>query len=316
MTPQHTASTARAAIPDVIVSERSCIGCGYCLKGLRTDGNCPECGLPIKGRKQTPRYTDQLVHAPMVWLEIFSAGTLVMFLAGAGGLVMIVTLLFAQSKAIVLVFGCITAAWTVGVWLSTRPRPVMPTMTVNVEQEWRGLRIAARISQCFWPLTVMLAMFSIWVYNTTLSTTALYLAIACTGVSAIVAVGGLAPTCAFLAHMADWAEDSSLAQSLRGCAWTIGFCGLVIALAVLNGYTGILGGFMGGLLAVCIIAMVFMPPGYFLFCLFRLQSMARWAVWNHVAAEAKLDRFKSRAEAAARRAGKGTSPRHVPPPER
>jgi hypothetical protein len=90
----------------------------------------------------------------------------------------------------------------------------------------------------------------------------------------------------------------------------------VIALAILNGYTGVLGGFIGGFLAVCIIAMVFMPPAYFLFCLLRLQSMARWAVWNHVAAEAKLDRFKSRAEAAARRASKGISPRHVPPPER
>jgi hypothetical protein len=316
MTPQHTASTARAATPDVILSEQTCIGCGYSLKGLRAGGNCPECGQPIKGKKRAPRYTDQLVHAPMEWLEVFAAGTLVMFLAALAGLAMIITLLFAHNRAILLVFGGIAAAWTTGVWLSTRPRPVMPTTTVNVETEWRGLRLASRISQCFWPLTILLSLFSIWVYNTTTSTTALYLAIGCAGIAAVVAVAGLAPTCAFLAHMADWAEDSTLAQSFRGCAWTIGFCGTVIALAILNGYTGVLGGFIGGFLAVCIIAMVFMPPAYFLFCLLRLQSMARWAVWNHVAAEAKLDRFKARAEAAARRASKGISPRHVPPPER
>lgn len=163
---------------------------------------------------------------------------------------------------------------------------------------------------------MLLALFSIWVYNTTLSTPALYAAIALAGLSLTIAVGGLAPTCALLAHLADWAEDSSLAQSLRGCAWTVGFCGLVISLAVLNAYTGLLGRAMGGVLAVFLIAMVFMPPAYFLICLFRIQSMARWAVWNHVAAEAKLDRFRASAQAAAQKSARSGSTRHVPPSNR
>lgn len=316
MPAQNADTSFKAAPPDLIVADRVCTGCGYSLKGLRLGGNCPECGKPISGRKKTPRYTDQLVHAPMEWLEVFAIGTLLMFLSAAASLGMIITLLFVQNVPILLVFAGITAAWSLGVWMSTRPRPVMPTTTVNVVHEWSGLRMMARVSQAFWPLTVLLALFCIWVYNNSLSTVALYAAIGCTGLALLVAVAGLAPTCALLAHLADWAEDSSLSQSLRGCAWTIGFSGVVIALAVLNGYTGILGGFMGGLLMVCIIAMVFMPPGYFLFCLFRVQSMARWAIWNHVAADAKLDRFRTRAEAASRKAARGVSPRHIPPPER
>jgi hypothetical protein len=308
--------TESAHPPDIILNERSCIGCGYSLKGLRLGGNCPECGLAIKGRKRAPRYTDQLVHAPMEWLEVFATGALLMFLAATAALVMFLTLLFVRNVQVLVVLGGITLGWVVGVWLCSRPRPVMPTTTVNVLREWRGLRIAARVTQCFWPLSVLLILFAIWVYNTTVSTAALYAAISVAGVSLVVAVGGLGPTCAFLAHLADWAEDSSLAQSLRGCAWTIGFCGLVISLAVLNAYTGLLGRAMGGVLAVCLIGMVFLPPGYFLFCLFRMQSMARWAVWNHVAAEAKLDRFRARAEAAARRPAQGSSPRHTPPPAR
>mgnify|MGYP000520360460 CR=1 FL=1 len=310
------APTPRPVPPDIILDERACIGCGYSLKGLRLGGKCPECGLAIKGKKRAPRYTDQLVHAPMEWLDIFAIGALLMFFAATAALMMIITLLFVRNIPVLVVLGGITIGWAAGVWLSTRPRPVMPTTTVNVLQEWRVLRIAARITQLFWPLTVLLALFSIWVYNTTLSTPALYAAIALAGLSLTIAVGGLAPTCALLAHLADWAEDSSLAQSLRGCAWTVGFCGLVISLAVLNAYTGLLGRAMGGVLAVFLIAMVFMPPAYFLICLFRIQSMARWAVWNHVAAEAKLDRFRASAQAAAQKSARSGSTRHVPPSNR
>jgi hypothetical protein len=252
----------------------------------------------------------------MEWLEVFAAGALLLFLSALGGLGLIITLLFATNTAILVVLAGICAAWTLGVFLCTRPRPVMPTTAVNVLTEWRGLRTISRVTQCFWPLTALLVMFSLWVHANSLSVAALYVAVACAGISLLVAVGGLAPTCAFIAHMADWAEDSSLAQSLRGCAWTIGFCGVVIAMAVLNTYTAVLGSIFGGVLAVLIIAMVFMPPAYFLFCLFRLQSMARWAVWNHVAAEAKLDRFRARAGSASAKARTGSSSRHVPPAER
>ncbi len=302
--------------PDTIVDDRSCIHCGYNLRGLRIEGNCPECGRPIKGRKRAPRYTDQLVHAPITWLQVFASGAVLLLLAAAGVAAMIIALLFVWNVPLLLILAGLCAAWTIGVWLCTRPRPQMPTNTVNVHAEWRTLRVVARATQCFWPLAALLAAFCIYIYNNSLSTGALYTGIGAASLSLLIAVGGLAPTCALLANIADWAEDSSLAQSLRGCAWTICFCGVVLGLAVVNTYTHILGSFIGGLLATFIIAMVFMPPVYFLYCLFKLQSMARWAIWNHVAAEAKLDRFRASADAAARRSGVGAGPRHQPPRER
>ena len=306
----------RYKAPEVILDDRTCVKCGYNLRGLKISGRCPECGRLIQGKKRAPRYTDQLVHAPMVWLEVFATGALVLFLSATAFMVLLVALLFVRGSAMLLILGGVTLAWSFGVFLATRPRPPLPATDIDTQREWRGLRLAARVTQVFWPLTLGLGLFCNWVYNNSLSTGALYAAISCAGVSLLIAVGGLAPLCVYLSHMADWAEDSSLADSFRGCAWTIGFCGLIIGLSVLNGYTGILGGIIGGVLATLLIAIVYMPPGYFLYCLFRLQSMARWAVWNHIAAEAKLDRFKARAQHAARKAAEAPTRFQPPPAER
>ena len=220
-----------------------------------------------------------------------------MFLAALGVVVLVVVMLFHRSVVMVVITGLVTLAWYGGIWLTTRPRPVLPTTQVDTRREWSGLRLASRLTQACWPMSCMAVLGAIAAYNAGLSSAALWGSVAFAGLLALVAIAGLAPLCALLAHTADWAEDTSLAQSFRGCAWTVCFCAAVIGLALLNGFTGFLGGLIGGLLASTIIAMVFLPPAYFLWSLFRLQHMARWAVWNHVAAEARLDRFRARAEA-------------------
>lgn len=287
--------------PTIIMVDRECIDCGYNLRGLKIGGVCPECGRSIEAKKSAPRYSDQLVQAPIGWLEAFSIGALLMFLAALGLVVMTIALLFYSGPAMILIIGFIGLAWFAGVWLVTRPRPMLAATVVNTRLEWSGARVAARLTQACWPLASIGILLAVVLRQGAAPGAAVGVAAVCGSLLALVALGGLAPLCVMLARIADWAEDSSLAQGFRGSASTLGVCGLIIGLAVFQSFTGVLSGFLGGFLGVVqagfFVLLAFIPPAYFLLCLFRLQHMARWAVWNHVAAEAKLDRFKARAAA-------------------
>ncbi|MBX3406075.1 MAG: hypothetical protein KF869_04845 [Phycisphaeraceae bacterium] len=287
----------RVVAPEVIVTDRPCANCGYSLRGLQVGGVCPECGHAISRRARGPRYSQQLVNAPLPWLDTLAAGATMMFLAALGFFVLVVIMLFVRPPALLVITGLVSLGWLGGVWICTGPRPAAPGSTYDTRREWVSLRLAARLSQACWPMVFIAALGALAASRAGTSPVITNTAIIGAALFALGAVAGLAPLCALLAHTTDWAEDSSLAQGFRACAWTICFCGFVIALTILNGFTGILGGIIGAVLAAIIITLIYIPPVYFLWCLFRFQRMARWAVWNHVAAEARLDRFRARAEA-------------------
>lgn len=286
--------------PEFIVSDRACENCGYSLHGLRTDGVCPECGHSIGRRVRGPRYNQQLVNAPLPWLDVLATGATLMFLSAMGVIVLAITLTVVRKPAVLVILGLVSLGWFGGVWICTRPRPPLDGSTYDTRREWRGLRVASRLTQACWPAACTAAIGALAAFNTGASPFVVY---ACTTAAAafvLCAVGGLAPMSALLAHLADWAEDSGLAQGFRGCAWFVCFCPTVIGLVILNGFTGVLGTLGGALLMTIIMGVFYIPPFFFLWCLFRFQRTASWAVWNHVAAEAKLDRFRARAAANAR----------------
>lgn len=300
--------------PTIILGDRACIDCGYNLRGLKIGGVCPECGRSIEAKKSAPRYSDQLVQAPIGWLEAFSMGALLMFLAALGLVIMTIALLFYSGPVMVLIIGFISLAWFGGVWLVTRPRPMLAATVVNTRLEWSGARVAARLTQACWPLASIGILLAVVLRQGAAPGAAVGVASVSGSLLGLVALGGLAPLCVMLARIAEWAEDSSLAQGFRGSASTLGVCGIIIGLAVFQSFTGVLTGFLGGFLGAVqagfFVLLAFFPPAYFLLCLFRLQHMARWAVWNHVAAEARMDRFKARAAA---NAAIGAPPPTSPP---
>ena len=101
----------------------TCLRCGYDLRGLAADGDCPECSLPVA---RSLNNTGELHHAPPAWLASITAGTglilgvlLGLFPYYGGVAAPLVQTSFEQYVV------CTTAFWSVfaaGAWLLTRPQ--------------------------------------------------------------------------------------------------------------------------------------------------------------------------------------------------
>src|SRR5881394_3598889 len=65
---------------EVVDSDRPCGRCGYSLKGLPSNGRCPECGYPIsrRARRGARRFTDNLADAPLFYLKTLALGAVLL----------------------------------------------------------------------------------------------------------------------------------------------------------------------------------------------------------------------------------------------
>lgn len=285
----------RSTVPVIIDYDRPCLGCGYNLVGLKTDGVCPECGRKIVIRqKDVARYSDNIVNAPLGWLRGLAMGSTLMFLASLGMFAAFVAAALAASAApgVPVIAGIIACVWYVGVWMSTRPRPRMKLMKMDPRREWRGMRAAARASQAGWVLT---AGFLLAGARGPGAGMGLFLWLGVT--SFAVAVLGMIPLFALLSNIAYWGSDSNLADRFRACAWLIGFTATLILLHIINVLTHaiLMGGFWASMIVVLLIFFVIAPFFYVMFCCFQFQGMARWAMLNHATAEAKEQRMRDKA---------------------
>src|SRR5678816_3938392 len=62
---------------EMISTDRLCDQCRYNLKGLPSNGKCPECGRAIRGRR-SKRFVDSMVDAPAFYLKTLTLGIVVM----------------------------------------------------------------------------------------------------------------------------------------------------------------------------------------------------------------------------------------------
>jgi hypothetical protein len=283
--------------PVLIDHDVACVKCGYNLVGLMSDGICPECGRKIKIRsRDLPRYGDSLVLAPMTWLGVLATGSLLLFISSLGVFASLGVAAWLAGKGVIagpLIAGVFGIMWYIGVWLVTRPRPVTPVTTVDPNKEWFSMRWSARITQTFWFITAVLLA----AYAKTSEPALGWAAIP----SFVVAALGLIPLCALVSNIAYWGSDTTLSSHFRACAWSVGFAAVLIALHIMNIYTrsNVMGGFWASMIAGFLIFFAVLPFFYIVFSSFQLQSMSRWALLNHATADAKDERLRKRAEAAA-----------------
>ena len=258
-----------------------CTKCDYPLEGLFENSRCPECGTPIR-RKRRPgvQARDNLTDAPVLYLQNLHRAVLAMALLGvANGLVQAGSIFIRHPVVAWMLFGC-GAAWAAVVFIPTGRRPFQSEMRVNPAKEKLRVRQAARFSQLAWPMRglCMVAMLEAESRNAA-AAGALRVA---AGALQFVGVLGFAPLCIWLAHLADWAQDTGLAGRLRVSAVLVGIGGVLLtlslmALALANGT-----GFAAPLSIVAGLALLAYEGGLVVFVVSQLQfaRMVGWAVRN------------------------------------
>lgn len=295
----------RADPPTLITTDRTCVKCGYNLRGLSIGGVCPECGRKIQSHKHLPRYADQMIAAPMPWLRGFSLGTLLLAIGGTGMVLSAVACMFITLPAAPPVGGgggswqeamlwlppIFAAIWSVGVFFTMRPRPVTPATLEDPSREWRRARLAAQASQPFWLIGFILAVIA-----TGPGVAGVLSAWVALG-SIAIAAAGCGPLFYILSNLAYWASDTGLADRLRICAWSIGVA-TVLLLLILSGLGRLrVGGFAGNLVfAFLFFIGVVIPLVHTPICLWQLSAMGGWVVVNSATAGARDDRLRRKAE--------------------
>lgn len=294
----------RIANPFTITEDRKCVSCGYNLKGLRADGLCPECGRPIHARrKNIPRYTDNLIHAPTLWLAGFALGSTMLFISGIGMFLSLVVLSImpgAMKAPVAYMVVFTTILWYISSIMLTQPRPVMPSTIIDPSKEWRTERWCARVTQFFWigMAGFLAAYWQIFQNGSAPPESLRWASLVCFLVAAI----GLIGFCIYISNLAFWGDDE-VGGNFRTCAWMIGAAAFLAFLHQFNLLTNsiLFGSVWSMLILILLFVFVVVPEFYLVYCLYQLQHMARWSLKNHATADAKTRRLKAQAERNARR---------------
>lgn len=299
--------------PQFVSEDRRCGGCGYNLKGLPNSGNCPECGRPIARRRRGPGFADHLVQAPLPWLLAFRLGAVMLTLSAAAFIIFqTLALVWPGQWAINGPMGLVVVsiAWGIAVWIVTRPRPLTPGSIVPPDEEWRRLRGIARVSSA----CLVAAALANVVIARALVIRALGTVVPLPpppsvallwahGIALFLGGIGLVCFCVYLSNLCFWAADTTLAINFRACSFIVAMATIangVLSLVLV--FTPPAAGPGWGLASVItwpvmVGAGVFLGTAvlHLLWCLWRFQSIASWAVIHHATAESQTERMRARA---------------------
>jgi hypothetical protein len=274
---------------------RSCIECGYSLRGLPARTRCPECGCPNRPLPKDSAAFEALQPALIrrfrigAWIAAISVAAFVGWGVSGWFVALSPSIRGASIAATAL-------AWIIATFLLT------PTID-HPNARWRGLsgrggvRLAARMLALGWiPAAASSALASLG-WNPTGWQGPLLMWASILGSTA--GLIGLAALCALLARFADWMRDEHAAKALTLVCW--GSALLTPLIFLFMAAASLLGGLVGRpdpfmmcvVLAIWLGALAALPVG-----LFSLARTLDWAArWRREESERNLrlrDSIRSR----------------------
>jgi len=257
-----------------IEEDRSCVQCGYNLRGLTTDARCPECGIPIT--RKSSRNAVDFCDLPPSTIRKFSLGFYFAAATLTGILFLLIGGRFISWSAEVYA-GTITLLsflWFFAVWSMTAP------LDIPADQRWGRpwelkLRPWARWLQLGW----FVHMSIMWLYIAVQpSGSALNALAAVNLVAQLAGVAGIVMLCLLLANLASWVNDDFAER-----CFNFAFGGVVILSPVLFILTPLLVASIGPIIfffAILLWLVWLGSLGAFPLGMWSLARSMSWAVYH------------------------------------
>jgi hypothetical protein len=281
--PRELKKAARTYV-DVIESDRLCGKCRYNLRGLPTNGRCPECGHPIRGGggRGFRRFSDNLAQAPLFYLKTLAFGSWLLALSGVSLTVCFWVTRQTWDLGWAVGSGVASVLWWVGVFIVTGQRAFSENTLRDEVLDGPYLRNINRLAHVAW---VLVAAAYVVVNRAPLGSPMEHYARLAAWALSLVGMAGVVTLGLQLASLSDWAGDTNLGERFRITAWIMGAAILLTLIAsMVSRLPGLLTGFLGTLsmlvLIVGCIALLF-----FDWALLQLAGLATWAINNNVTAD-------------------------------
>jgi hypothetical protein len=260
-----------------IEQDRQCEYCGYNLRGLRYGRACPECGTPIRYRRD-PHLAFHEMPLPLIkgfrlscWMAILAIGGIPAVLITGSGI--------AGSSIGLALLTVIVGLWLTAVWRLTQPLDLPQAIAHGFSPRSR-LRNAARWLQFGW----VLALGSVVANQAQAALafpTTLFGSLTIVGVLiGVAAIGALA---LFLARFAAWVRNEFAARAFTAAVWGMLLLGpLVLLLPVIRVTFGPLVILIVPLVTVVIVLLLLVSVAAFPVGLYSLSRSVDWSVIHAV----------------------------------
>ncbi|MCA9303113.1 MAG: hypothetical protein KC996_03220 [Phycisphaerales bacterium] len=294
-----------ASFKEYIVGQRPCDKCGYNLEGLPKDGDCPECGHPIRraAAASGPRAGTMSVEAPTRYVRLLLLGFAVLSVSIVGIVlsgIMIGSVAANPNPLQRMIGGLMIIGshilWPIGIWLITTPRPKIRSMVHGPILDSPKYRLAVRLVSIAWALKVFF-LFSFLVGSNAPTPMSGFGAWSLLGgylIFSLISWIGLVPTSIYIGDLAFWSSNESVGIRLRSTAWAMGVFGTILAITSVIALTGLPARGIAGFVGIFAFVIVAISVLVFMVTIFQFTNVLWWVIKHQEYAAGSRDRIAER----------------------
>ena len=287
------------------ISGQVCDSCEYSLEGLPVGSKCPECGHSSAHKSTSINQTSMSFQAPTWYIKWVRHGFLLCMLSIIGGLSMPFIGLMVSSKSMLLPIALLlfigaSLCWPIGVWMITRPRKGLGTITHDETLDNPTLITAVRSLSILWSIGIVMMVGGLMTgYFQAAAAGAGGFPMVYTTIASIVgtlAWIGLIPACVYFAELSYWASDQSLANRLRATAWVMTVFGILAIGSKLLASTSLPISSPAKIVYIWTSIFIFIATVVFFYSMFRMSILLNWALSHQRISAHKHARLAARIE--------------------